>query len=351
MPVRQVVSLGLCLLAACGGSAAPSAEVTVARGTVVRRAIATGFVEPFREAQVNTQLGGFVRHVHVRLGQKVEAGAALVEVWPALTEQDVLRAERSLQAAIEGEQAAQEFVEGEHVLASVTRFLQGERNLGRMKQAAERGRRSAEETLELLRKGEVVIDGRKIDFAVRAPVAGHVLEVARTGDPVTPRSSYGIGTVVAVLGDLDRPVFRGTVDEIDVDRLREGMAAAVVLGALPDAQLRGKVVEIGLRARRQDGASRFDVRIEVERPAEGVALRAGFSAVAEVELARAEQVLVVPERVLRFDGRRPYVLVRGGGAAPERRAIETGLGDGLLVEVRTGLAEGERVLEPQGVSR
>lgn len=349
---RTVLASSLLVLGSCGGASSEAvATVTVGRGTVVRKAIATGFVEPFREAQVNTQLGGFVRHVHVELGRKVAAGTPLVEVWPVLTEQDLLRAERSLQAAIEGEEAAEEYVEGEHVLAGLTRFLQGERNIERMKQAAERGRRSAEETLELLRNGEVEIEGRKIDFVVRAPVAGHVLEVARIGDPVTPRSTYGSGTIVAVIGDLDRPVFRGSVDEIDVGRLKEGMDARITLGAMPEVVLRGEVVEIGLRARRQDGSSRFDVRVEVERPPEGVTLRAGYSAVAEVELARAEDVLVVPERVLRFDAGRPFVLVASGGGGAARRDVELGVGDGLLVEVTAGLAEGESVLEPQGASR
>jgi HlyD family secretion protein len=61
---------------------------------------------------------------------------------------------------------------------------------------------------------------------VRAPVRGHVLQIVREGDPVTPASTFGIGTVIAVLGDLDQPVFRGTVDEIDVGRLREGWRRA-----------------------------------------------------------------------------------------------------------------------------
>ena len=58
-------------------------------------------------------------------------------------------------------------------------------------------------------------------------------------------------------------------------------------------------------------------------------MRAGFSAVAEVELARATDVVVVAERVVRFDGRQSYVVVPGNGA-PQRRDIVLGIGDGLL---------------------
>ncbi len=319
--------------------------VTVARGTIVRRAIASGQVDPVQETQVNTQLSGFVRTLHTQLGKKVAAGEPLAEVWPALTEQDLLRAERGLQQAVEGEQAAKEFHEGEHLLAGVTRLLQGQKNLDRMQQQAQRGRRSAEETLKLLREGKVEIDGRLIDFVVRAPVAGHVLQLLRQGDPITPASSYGLGTVIAVIGDLDRPVFRGTVDEIDVGRLRTGLPARVTLGALPGVTLTGTVLELGLRARRQDNAALFDVRIELQ-PQEGVLLRAGYSAVAEVEVARAENVLQLPERCLSHRGGASFVTVRLADGRTEERAVKLGLGDGLQVEVLDGVREGEVVLEP-----
>jgi HlyD family secretion protein len=269
---------------------------------------------------VNTHLAGFVRKLHAALGQKVAAGAPLCEVWPSLTERDLLAAERSLQSAIEGEETAQEYKRGDHVLAQLTRFLQGERNLDRMEQAAERNRRSAEE-----------------------PVAGHVLQLVREGDPVTPASSYGVGTVVAVLGDLDQPVFRGAVDEIDVGRLRVGMEARVTLGALPGTELRGTVQELGLRARRVDNAATFDVRIALQ-PAAGVLLRAGYSAVAEVEVARADGVAVLPERVVQFDGG-PHVWRAVPGGEPQRTAVELGVSVGLSVEIRQGLQPGDVVLE------
>jgi HlyD family secretion protein len=316
----------------------------VQRGTIVRRAVAVGQVEPEHESHVNSQIGGVLRQLMVKLGQRVNAGDALAEVRPVLTDQDLLRAERAVAQAKEGEEAAREFTEGSHVLSHLTRFLQGKDNLDRMRRSAERGRRSAEEQLRLLREGNLEVEGHKIDFVVRAPVAGHVLALpAREGDPVTAASTYGLGTVLVTLGDLDRPVFRGTVDEIDVGRLREGMAARVTLGALPGVVLDGRVLELGLRARKQDNASVFDVRLAVT-PRAGVQLRSGYSAVAEVEVGRAENVLVLPERLLVFRGDQVLVRVPGAGGTSEQRPVQIGLSDGLTVEIREGLKEGDLVV-------
>ncbi|MFO1051188.1 MAG: efflux RND transporter periplasmic adaptor subunit [Planctomycetota bacterium] len=338
------------LLAGCGREGVGIAPVVVKRASIVKRAVASGFVECRRETQVNTQLGGFVRKLHAKLGQRVEAGDPIAEVWPTLTERELLSAERSLQSAVEGEEAAEEFVKGEHLLATMTRFLQGERNLERMEKAAQRRRRSAEEEMRLLREGKVEIDGRVIDFVVRAPVAGHVLQLVREGDPITPASSYGAGTVIAVLGDLDHPVFRGGVDEIDVGRLREGMPAQVVLGPFPDAPLKGTVAEIGLRGRRQDGATTFDLRIELQVES-AVPMRSGYSAVASIEIARADDVLAIPERVLRWaDGHAFVALAHDDGSSVETE-VALGLSDGMLVEVRSGLTEGQRLHERGAATR
>lgn len=345
VPVLILVAAGAWFAWPSGTAPQQGTRITVARGAIVRRAIASGQVDPVQETQVNTQLSGFVRTLHTQLGKKVQTGEPLAEVWPALTEQDLLRAERGLQQAVEGEQAAKEFHEGEHLLAGMTRFLQGQKNLDRMQQSAQRSRKSAEESLKLLREGKVEIDGRIVDFVVRAPVAGHVLQLVRQGDPITPASSYGLGTVLAVIGDLDRPVFRGTVDEIDVGRLRTGMPAHVTLGALPGVRLTGTVIEIGLRARRQDNAALFDVRIQLE-PIADVLLRAGYSAIAEVEVARVENVLVLPERCLSHRGGESFVTVQIADGKTEERAVKLGLGDGLQIEIAAGLREGDAVLEP-----
>jgi HlyD family secretion protein len=150
-----------------------------------------------------------------------------------------------------------------------------------------------------------------------------------------------------VIGDLDQPVFRGTVDEIDIGRLQTGMAARVVLGALPGQELRGTVLELGLRARRLDNAAQFDVRIALE-PQPGVLLRAGYSAVAEVEVARAEDVVVVPERCLQHRSGEAFALVVGADGQASERRLELGIGDGLQVAVTAGLEPGERVRERTG---
>jgi HlyD family secretion protein len=330
-----------------GGSKGPlsAGSVRLVRGNVVRVATAVGRIEAEEEAQVNSTRGGFLTELFVRLGQRVEKGEPLAEVRPVITDETLIGAERALHQANLGEEAAREYLEKRHPAGVLSQLFLGGKSLERMHEGSVIARTQAEENLRLLREGEAKVGDRKIDYLVRAPAAGNVIEVGlREGSPVTPGSAYGKGSVLVTIADMKRLVFRGTVDEIDVGKLREGMAARIRLGALPGAGIEGKVREIALKATERNNAVVFDVLLDVKAP-EGIAIRSGYSAVAEIEVDRREGALVLPERVIDFDGGKATVQVPDGRGGRVARSIETGLSDGLTVEVLDGLDEGSEVLE------
>jgi HlyD family secretion protein len=345
-PSVLLLALLIYLAASSSGSGASRdlRRERVTRGTVVRKAIAVGRIEVPYEVPVNSPTGGILTRLFVKLGDKVEVGQPLAEVRPILSEQALIQAERGVERASRGEESAREYLQGAHLASLLTRFLLGEKEIERQYRNAEEGRLQAQEHLELLKKGEVDSQGRKVDWIVRAPVSGHVLDIRqREGSPVVPSSTYGTGSMFITLADLHRFLFRGTVDEIDVGRLAEGMAASIKVGALPGTVLDGKLAEIARKAGERNNAVVFEVRIELSAPASAI-LRSGYSAVADIEVDRRENVLVLPERVVEFRGEKAFVGVSEGARRAEKE-VRTGLGDGLTVEIIDGLAEGSEVLE------
>lgn len=320
-------------------------EITPTRGEVSRDAVAVGRLEPVFEIPVTPTTGGVVTQVFVKLGQRVEVGDPLVEVRPVLSDRQRLAAQRQLAAAQEAELDAEELRAGENLAGGFMRLFQGDKSMERMRAAAARGRSSAEEQLTLLLDGKVEVEGHVIDWVVRAQTAGHVLQLdAEVGMPVVPASNFGAGTELCVLGDLSQPVFRGTVDELDAGRLGPGMSARVTLGALPEAELAGRVTEVSLRGEREDNAVNFPIELAVTPPAD-LALRAGYSAVARIELQRVSGAWVIPERLVQFEDGQPRVRVRGEDGSATWRKVELGLGDGLQVVVESGIDGKDRLLE------
>ena len=67
------------------------------------------------------------------------------------------------------------------------------------------------------------------------------------------------------MANMERLVFKGTVDEIDVGRLREGMDAELKVGALPLAKINGMLSKISLKAEKKENATVFPIEVTVPK--------------------------------------------------------------------------------------
>lgn len=215
----------------------------------------------------------------------------------------------------------------------------------RLFQSTELRTKIAREKLALMESGRVRIENTEIESIVKAPIDGFVLsKTVEVGDPVNPLTTYQEGTVLMKMANMSRLLFKGTVDEIDVGKLREGMTAEIKIGALPTDKITGSLSKISLKAEKKENATVFPIEVSVPVHTGGT-LRAGYSANANVIIQHKDSILVIPERVVTFRNDSAFVKVAMGPGRDEERAIKTGLSDAVNIEVITGLKEGEAVLE------
>ena len=204
----------------------------------------------------------------------------------------------------------------------------------------------ARERLSLLEEGKLTVADDQVQTVIRSPIDGFILEkMVEVGDPVVPLSTYQEGTVLMSMAEMSRLVFRGTVDEIDVGRLRSGMPVEITIGALPDAKVEGYLSLISLKARTVDNSTVFPVEITLTETS-GTVLRAGYSANANVIINQRDSVLSIPERLIRVENDTARVTVLLPEGSTEERVVERGLSDAITIEILSGLAEGELVVEP-----
>jgi HlyD family secretion protein len=329
-----------------GKDASGPSVVDVGRGDIIDKALAVGTIEPEVQVSVKSKVSGVVRTIFAEEGTFVRAGEPLFEIRPDPTPIELVEARRQVELrGIELENQRQEVERGR---ALRERGLISDQEL----QSAERGfneaalqLRTAGERLQLLELGRIRGSGGDVESVVRAPISGFVLEkTVEVGDPVVPLSTYQEGTVLMTMADMARLVFRGTVDEIDVGRLMEGMPVEIKIGALPNAKIRGQVARISLKARKNDNATVFPVEITLMETG-GATLRAGLSASADVVIQQRDSVILVPERTVTFEDGGAWVSVQRADGTPEKRVVNTGLSDAISVEILDGLTVGEKVLE------
>lgn len=169
---------------------------------------------------------------------------------------------------------------------------------------------------------------------VRSPIGGIITEkhaiVGELSDPAT--SLYTIADLSSVWVLVD-------IHEKDLAKVRRGQSATVVVGAFPEMKFKGRITYL---ADVVDEATRtVKARVEVANP--GRKLKPEMFATVELALATdAPPVLAVPEdAVQELDGKK-VVFVAESDAEFASREVALGHASGGMVEVLSGVKEGER---------
>ncbi len=343
-----VLLAGKLLIFKSGPQKVQRATVKVVRKNIVEKALAVGSIEPLNEIEVKSKISGVVGKLYVHLGDFVRAGQPLVEVRPDPTPVELAQAQRDVEMAeIEKKTLFSELQRSRKLKEKGMISDQDFEKIQRQYSEAELKYRMRKEHLQLLEVGKTKIAGKEIETVIKAPLTGYILEKnVNVGDPVVPLTSYQPGTSLLRMANMDHLIFKGTVDEIDVGKIKEGLPCKIQIGALPGKLISGHVIHISLKAKKQDNTTVFPVEIQIDNKSDAV-LRAGYSANANIIIAQRDSVLALPERVVTFRHDSAFVRIPAGESGAKEKYIATGLSDAIYIEILSGLKEGDRVLEKQ----
>lgn len=180
---------------------------------------------------------------------------------------------------------------------------------------------------------------------ITAPISGVVTRLdVEVGEMVVIGVQNQPGTILMTVSDLNTINAEVKVAEADVMRLAIAQPSVVTLEAVPDAQLSGRIVEIGASALpfigTQAAAREFRVKVQLDSPS--LTLRPGLTCDAEITTAEKRNVIAVPlQAVVDRDGKRGVFAVDGNTA--RFTPVTTGIIGGLSIEVE-GLAEGKEII-------
>lgn len=321
-------------------------RVKVTKSNIVDKALAVGTIEPEIEIAVKSKVSGVVSKIFADAGTYVKAGQPLLEVRPDPTPLELADAKRNVELVyVEVDNMMKEKVRQESLVQKQLISTREYEDFQRKFEESQLRLKIAKEKLALLESGRVKIGDRNIESIIKAPIDGFVLsKTVEVGDPVTPLTSFQEGTVLMKMANMERLVFKGTVDEIDVGKLKEGMSVEIKVGALPTDTVHGTLKRISLKAEKKDQATVFPIEIAIPGTTKAT-LRAGYSANANIIIQRKENVLTIPERVVTFRNDSAFVMIPQKEKQAEEHFIKTGLSDAISIEIVKGLNEGDEVEE------
>ena len=201
---------------------------------------------------------------------------------------------------------------------------------------------AAKDALSIVRDGVSATNAQGSNTMVRATITGLVLDVpVKVGTSVIQSNTFNDGTTIATIADMNNLIFKGKIDETEVGMLSVGTPMTITVGALQDVTMQATVEYISPKATSSNGANTFEIKAAITLN-DGQSMRAGYSANASVTLSAVEGVISVPESVLEFEGENTYVyvLTSADDESPqqfERRQVETGLSDGMKIEIKQGI--------------
>jgi Cu(I)/Ag(I) efflux system membrane fusion protein len=269
------------------------------------RAVALVEQDKTHREELTLRYAGYVAaQMKGRVGDQVKKGEPLFRIYSP-----------ELVAAQSDYLLAQSFAEGPHSLheSSAERL----RNLG-LSDAEIQGIKKAGKT-----QREIVI---------RAPLSGTILEVnAREGAAVEP------GQVLYVIGDLSKTYLVARVFQQDLLELKAGQRADVVVPG-SGQKVEGAIDLVYPQV--EQGGGTGNVRIEAKGFHAALAPGAYADVRFPVDLGSR---LAIPVEAVLHSGLHAYVFVDHGGGNLEAREVEIGKRAGDLVEVRSGLKEGDKV--------
>lgn len=362
-----VVLIMACLLIASAGAYYLSQSdqtisqptLTIETGTIEKKAVAVGSIVPAHSVSIKSQNNGIVGEIYVKVGEKVKQGQALIKVSPnptpkALTDAstDLMRSQAALESAKQKLNNLQRLLDEKIIPANFDEYVSARSEV----KSAQADMMQKRQNLELIRSGEATVGDAKLSSTIYAPIDGTVLNLkVEVGEPIISTESSQAATEMMSLADMKAMIFKGSVSEHDAAMLAPDMKAMITVAPFPDKPIQGLLNTVAIQSQKRNNptdteAKSFDNGFEVEVdnldiPSD-IHLRSGFSANADITLKKVENVLVVPERALKFEGEVPMVLIPDSSKQGfHTQPVTLGLSDGIHVEVLKGVNQGQTVVD------
>ena len=332
----------------------------VKRGKIAQTVSATGEIAATNLVDVGAQVSGQIKKMHVKIGDVVKEGDLIAEIdnVTQVNEVNTRKAQlQTYQAQLESAQVALKIAQRKYSryksLASADAVSKEEFEATEDSLATNRAK--IKELQSSIRQTQIAINTAEKDLGytrITAPSAGTVVSlVVEQGQTIN--SSQTSPTVVQI-ADLTSMTNKMQIAEGDATKVKAGQTVNFTILSEPDTPISAKLdsIDPGLTTMSQGSYSKstdttsnaiyYYARATVPNPEGKLAI--GMTTQNTVEIASADNVLVVPTVAIKTKDGKKFVRVLGANNQAMDREIQTGLKDSMNTEVKSGLNEGDKVV-------
>jgi HlyD family secretion protein len=345
-----------------GSAAAPTFMTAPAsRGDVVETVEATGTLQAVTTVQVGTQVSGTIQSLHADYNTRVRKGDVIARLDPSLLQAQVDQTQATvvrLEAEVERSRVTLEDAQvklrraRELFAAQLIPAIDVENADATVRQSEA----SLKSALAQVTQAQGSVNQARVNLnhsIITAPVDGIV--ISRSVDVgQTVAASMSAPTLFVLAKDLAEMQVNASIDEADIGRIEPGQTVTFRVDAYPRDVFEGRVSQVRLEPTVAQNVVSYVTVIDVPNPEHK--LKPGMTANVTIEVARADNVLRVPNAALRFrpadqqGTRGPVVWVTQDGTLHPLR-VRPGISDGTVTAIVDGeLSENTPVVTGQVIA-
>lgn len=364
MKSMKYLSLAMAVLTllSCGRK---NATIYPVRQDITQAVYASGKVFPVNNYRIYSKLPGYIEKIHVRVGDSVKTGQALITLSSEVSEKNVEMARNQWELAQKnaGENSPVLAAVREDLSSARSRYVLDSTNYVRFQNLAKENAASALQLDQYRTQHEIskqnylkaqsaLISTRdrlrtemenarlqweaqssnKNDYVIISSVNGKVYDIV-------PKEGELVGSQLMLmeLGKADAFEVELSVDETDVALLAKGQEIVYTIDAYKDQVFKGRVLETYPRINASNKTSKVMASIELQSD---VNIFSGMSVEANIIIRVRPQALVVPREYF-LNGNR--LIMAGSGDTVK---VEIGAQDLQYFEVTGGLDEKAELIRP-----
>ena len=324
-------------------------EVEATVQDITTSVTATGTIEPVTSVDVGTQVSGIVSKLYVDYNSVVKAGQIIAELDRTNLLSDLASAEANLKSA-----------QSDPVYQKT--------NFERFKTLYDKGLISANDfeqaRLSYIKAEQTVTHQKEnvkkaqtnLGYAtITSPIDGVVLK-KEVEEGQTVASSFNTPTLFTIAKDLTDMRVIADVDEADIGEVKEGQRVSFTVDAFPNDTFEGAVTQVRQQPTTESNVVTYEVVISA--PNQDLKLKPGLTANVNIYTLEMPGVLAIPSKALRF---KPSEAMLNEGETitdvdshlkvwtkegPNLKAIavQTGVTNGTLTQITSGLTAGTKVI-------
>lgn len=331
------------------------------KGTLVKKVEASGEIYATELVDVGAQVGGQIKKLYVKLGDHVKKGDMIAEI-DSSTQQNTLNNKRAQLAIYEAQLNSAKVAQNtakekfNRVKSLLDKGASSQQNYDDAKSAYAAANASVQELEAQIKQAKIALSTAEIDLGytkIRAPRDGEIVSI-RVEEGQTLNSVQTAPTIVNI-ADLSHVKMKIQIAEGDITKIKVGAHVSYSILSEPNKVFQAQISSIdpglttlsnGTYSSTSSQSSTSAVYYYAQSIVDNSArlLRIGMSTQNSIDIARADNAIIVPTLAIKRENGKKFVSVLKPGDIVDKREVKTGISDNLSTQILSGIKEGEDVI-------